>query len=200
MLPQRPLETSTDRPPGAASTDPAVREARQSVRGASSDVESSGPLANRFAGRFSGRRGAAAAAVAVASLYVLWLLWLACFEIPSGPLGLSNVRLRYGLLRWYEIDTGSPVSPSSRPWPGLPVAGGLGVGRVLWGGLLGSGVASVLLLIYAFRIADGLDRNLQPRRRCNNCGQILRGGFHNSPICPECGELPHRRRNPFWIR
>lgn len=190
----------SQRPLGPSAEASQAGSDRASARPGSRSSDSAGRRsAGGLAGRLAGRRGIASAIVAAATLYALWLIWLACFEVGSGPLGLSNVRLRYGLLHWYEIDTGRPVSPTSRPWPGLPLGPGLGVGSVDWGGLLWSTVATAVLIVYALRIADRVDRNLQPRQRCNNCGQILRGGFRNSPVCPECGELPHRRRNPFGI-
>lgn len=135
------------------------------------------------------RRALALAAVCAALIFVLAVLWLLPLELPAGPLGLTKLRIRYGLFGWHIIDTGGVERPPSRPWPWS-----LGWARSTRGwSLLATVTASALAVLMAVWSAQRLDRRLAPRTHCRNCGQRLRGGFGDSPVCPECGELPYAR-------
>jgi hypothetical protein len=136
------------------------------------------------------RRVQIVASLSLALAFILWMLWLLSFELPAGPLGLTKLRIRYGLFGWYVIDTGAIVRPGSRPWPWS--AGWQGAKSPL--ALIATVAASLAAVAGALWGARIALRRLQPRTRCGNCGQWLRGGFRDSPVCPECGELPHRRR------
>ena len=140
--------------------------------------------------RLRRRRLLALVGVGVALVFVLAVLWLLPLELPAGPMGLTKLRIRYGLFGWHIIDTGSIDRPPSRPWPWSA-----GWARsVRWPALLGTVVSTAAVVGAALWAAHRLDRRLAPRTHCRNCGQRLRGGFGDSPVCPECGELPYARR------
>lgn len=106
-----------------------------------------------------------------------WLLLVFPVERAVGP----RLHTAYGLLRWLEVTSPGAVTVR-RPAATITF-------------LLCAGI-TLFLAAFARRALG----NLTPRWQCSNCGFFVRGGFPRNNLCPECGELPNLRKEPwaFW--
>jgi hypothetical protein len=115
-------------------------------------------------------------------LIFVWitLTWLVAGFPVTQATGRS-VRTVYGLLRWLVVSDTAGASVHR--------------GAAVITFLLCAGI-TLFLVGYAHRTF----RNLTPRWRCSNCGFMVSGGFPRNNLCPECGQLPNLRKEPwaFW--
>jgi hypothetical protein len=108
------------------------------------------------------------------------LVWLVAL-FPIARAAGASLRTSYGLLRWLVVvDTGGYSVHRTAATITFIVCGAI----------------TLFVAAYAHRTF----RNLTPRWQCSNCGFIVRGGFPRNNLCPECGELPNLRKEPwaFW--
>ena len=115
-------------------------------------------------------------------LLFVWatLTWL-LFLFPYSRATHGKYGTAYGILRWLDVpDKGTTA---------------ISIGATAWTVLI-FGALTTFIVMWGYRSF----RNLTPRWECQNCGFIVSGGFPRSNLCPECGELPNLRREPwaFW--
>ena len=123
---------------------------------------------------------------------LMWLVW--CFPYSRAYGG--KIRTSYGVMKWQDVtDSHEQVGVASL----LPLRT-IGARSFHPVAITFSALICVSATVLILSAADDTMRNLTPRWKCQKCGYVVSGGHPRSNVCPECGELPNLRRDPwaFW--
>jgi hypothetical protein len=160
-------------------------------RGVSMGTVGIQPKQQRATPRVSRRR---VAIVALSAFVGVMLVWLVVSCPYSRTIGISDNCTSYGVLRWIQV-----TAPNEQH----------GIAAVLPIGMAGycemyplSGIASAISALTiawcVFAYARRELVNLSPRWCCQRCGHVVGGSSHLN-VCPECGDLPNRRKDAWAV-